>query len=185
MKFKVFLLMAACLLPLSAMAQHSDDTLDDLLQHVPMATVFVLKGCGEQSQSSWIETTALAVASYAMGTAITYSGKQLIGERRPDGSDRRSFPSGHATYAFAGATMLHHEYGHLSPWVTVGGYGLATLVALDRVRCDRHYLHDVCAGAAIGIAATELSYFLKRKLFKDKPLTLAFNGQELALCIKL
>ena len=93
MKFKVFLLMAACLLPLSAMAQHSDDTPDDLLQHVPMATVFVLKACGEQSQSSWIETTALAVASYAVGTAVTYSGKQLFGECRPDGSDHRSSSS--------------------------------------------------------------------------------------------
>ena len=185
MNLKALLLMAACLASLSATAQHSDDTLDDLLQHAPMATVFVLKACGEHSQSSWIETTALAVASYAVGTAITYSGKQIIGEQRPDGSDHRSFPSGHATYAFAGATMLHHEYGHLSPWVTVGGYGLATLVALDRVRQDRHYLHDVGAGAAIGIASTELAYYLKRRFFNDKPLDLSFTGNEVTVRLYL
>ena len=75
--------------------------------------------------------------------------------------------------------MLRHEYGHISPWVTVGGYGLATLVAADRVRLNRHYIHDVCAGAAVGIAATELTYLLKRKLVRSKRADLSFNGEAL------
>ena len=87
-------------------------------------------------------------------------------------------------FAFAGATMLHHEFGHLSPWVTIGGYGIATLTAVDRLVRDRHYLHDVCAGAAIGIAATELTYFLKQKLFKSRNVDLSFTGQRLDLAIR-
>ena len=35
--------------------------------------------------------------------------------RRPDGSSRNSFPSGHTATAFMTATMLHKEYGHRSP----------------------------------------------------------------------
>ena len=169
----------------TAEAQHRNDALDDILQHAPMASVIALKACGVNSQSSWQEMTFTAVSSYAVAAAVTYSGKQLVSERRPDGSDRRAFPSGHATFAFAGATALHHEYGHLSPWVSVGGYGLATLVAVDRVRRDRHYIHDVCAGAAVGVLSTELSYFLKRKLFKSIPLDLTFTGNELSLQVQL
>ena len=151
-----------------------------------MATVFALKACGVQpgegvnGKTQWGELALTAVASYAVATAVTWSAKQLVSERRPDGSDRCSFPSGHATYAFAGATMLRHEYGHISPWVTVGGYGLATLVAADRVRLDRHYIHDVCAGAAVGIAATELTYLLKRKLLRSKKMNLSFTGEAVA-----
>jgi membrane-associated phospholipid phosphatase len=81
--------------------------------------------------------------------------------------------------------MLCHEYGHVSPWVTVGGYGLATLVAADRLRLDRHYLHDVCAGAAIGIGATELTYYVKRKLLKDRPLDVSFTGSTVSLRLYL
>lgn len=179
------LLLCACWVLLPVGAQHRDDTVDDLLQHVPMATVFALKVCGIDNRKPWVETTVTAVAAYALSTAVTYTGKQLVGERRPDKSDRRSFPSGHATFAFAGATMLCHEYGHVSPWVTVGGYGLATLVAADRLRLDRHYLHDVCAGAAIGIGATELTYYVKRKLLKDRPLDVSFTGSTVSLRLYL
>jgi len=150
-----------------------------------MASVYMLKVCGANNNATWLETATATIGAYAIATAVTYTGKRVVSERRPDGSDKRSFPSGHATFAFAGATALRHEYGHLSPWVTIGGYGLATLIAADRVRQDRHYIHDVCAGAAVGIGATELSYFIKRKLFKDSPVSLAFTGQELTLTMAL
>ena len=166
--------------------QHRSSPADDVLQHLPMATVFALKACGVQpmgginGQTRWDELALTSMASYAVATAVTWSAKQLVSERRPDDSDCRSFPSGHATYAFAGATMLRHEYGHLSSWVMVGGYGLAVLVAADRVRLDRHYVHDVCAGAAVGIAATELTYLLKRRLVRSKSVDVAFTGDAVA-----
>lgn len=170
-------------LTVSAQQRHSDG-IDDVLQHVPMASVFVLKACEFENETPWAELALTAVASYTLATATTYSLKQVVGERRPDKSDHRSFPSGHATYAFAGASMLCHEFGHLSPWVPIGGYGLATLTAVDRVRRDRHYLHDVCAGAAIGFAATELTYYLKQKFIKSKNVDLSFTGQELYLALR-
>ena len=168
-----------------ASQQRHSDGLDDVLQHVPMASVLVLKATGVHSQANWTELAFTALGSYAMSAAVTYSLKHIASERRPDDSDKKSFPSGHATFAFAGATVLHHEFGHLSPWVTVSGYGLATFVAVRRVALDRHYLHDVCAGAAIGVAATELSYFIKKKLLKSDNVSLSFTGSTVELALSL
>jgi membrane-associated phospholipid phosphatase len=113
-----------------------------------------------------------------------YSLKQLVAEKRPDGSDRRSFPSGHAMFAFAGATMLCHEFGQLSPWVPIGGFGVATLTAVDRLVRDRHYLHDICAGAAIGFLSTELTYYVCDRLFPRRNATLAFTGQSVDFALR-
>lgn len=162
---KRWLIIALALATIQLHAQtHRSDALDDVLQHAPMATVFTLKACGLNDGTSWKQLALTGVASYVLSAATTYSLKQVVQERRPDKSDRRSFPSGHATFAFAGATMLAHEYGQTEPWVAIGGYALASLVAVDRVVRDRHYLHDVCAGALIGVAGTELSYYLQRQL---------------------
>ena len=169
-------------LPLWSYAQ--GETIDDVLQHVPMATTLALRTCGVKSQSdSWAEFLASTGASYVLAAGVAYSLKHSVHEWRPDDSDQKSFPSGHATFAFAGATALRHEYGHLSPWVTVGGYGLATLVAADRVRRDRHYVHDVCAGAAIGWLSTELTYYIKKKYIKSDHVDVAFTGQSLSLTL--
>lgn len=168
----------------TARGQHSSDAADDVLQHVPMATVIALKACGAPAASaSWGELLLSGGASYAIAAATTYSLKHIVNEQRPDKSDRRSMPSGHATMAFAGATMLHHEYGRLSPWVSIAGYGVATLTAAHRVVQDRHYLHDVCAGAAIGVAATELTYYLKKRLFPRRDVSIAFTGQNFCLAV--
>ena len=169
-------------LPLWSYAQ--GETIDDVLQHVPMATTLALRTCGVKSQSdSWAEFLASTGASYVLAAGVAYSLKHSVHEWRPDDSDQKSSPAGHATFAFAGATALRHEYGHLSPWVTVGGYGLATLVAADRVRRDRHYVHDVCAGAAIGWLSTELTYYIKKKYIKSDHVDVAFTGQSLSLTL--
>ena len=161
----------------SQVAMGQGERVDDILQHVPMATTIVMKACGAPSQSAtWKEFAASAGASYIIAAGTAWTLKQCVHEKRPDGSDYHSFPSGHTTFAFAGASVLRHEYGHLSPWISVGGYGLATLVAIDRVRQDRHYIHDACAGAAIGTLGTELTYYIKRKLLKSENVDVAFTG---------
>lgn len=59
-----------------------------------------------------------------------------------------SFPSGHATSVFAVATVFGAFYPRLR-WPL---YAVAAAVAVGRVYLDRHYLSDILAGAAIGIA---------------------------------
>lgn len=170
---------------LSLSSYGQGEAIDDVLQHVPMATTLALRTSGVKSQSdTWAEFLVSTGTSYVLAAGTAYGLKHTVHEWRPDDSDQRSFPSGHATFAFAGATALRHEYGHLSPWVTVGGYGLATLVAADRVRRDRHYTHDVCAGAAIGWLSTELTYYIKKKYIKNGHLDVTFTGQSLSLALR-
>lgn len=158
-----------------AMAQHGD-ALDDVLEHLPMATAIGLSACGAGGDHTLLQTLGHAAASYAVGTAATYTLKHAVSEERPDHSDRRSFPSGHATYAFASAAVLRHEYGHVSPWVAASGYAVAVLTAADRVRRDRHHWYDVCAGAAIGTVATEATYYVSQRWLKGNHAAVAFNG---------
>lgn len=90
-------------------------------------------------------------------TVITEALKRITREKRPDGSARTSFPSGHATAAFAVATMQAHYHHKQAPLWYLG----AALISESRVQLNRHYLHDVVAGAAVG-------YFTARYEIKSK-----------------
>ncbi len=162
------------------------DALDDALQLAPWAAVAALKVCGVESRHEWPRLAASAAASGVLSAGVAYGLKSAVSERRPDGSDNRSFPSGHATIAFAGATVLHKEFGRTSPWISVAGYAVATFTAADRVLRDRHHWHDVAAGAAIGVLSTELCYFVSGRLFKDRGVSVAFSGRTVgvAFCLR-
>src|SRR5207247_10938133 len=58
-----------------------------------------------------------------------------------------SFPAGHATTAFAGATLL----SYLAPRGTPLFVGLAAAIGFSRVYVGVHYPGDVLGGAAIGV----------------------------------
>ena len=91
-------------------------------------------------------------AGLALGaTRLATDGlKSTIHEERPDESDDRSFPSGHTSMSFASAATLHKRYG----WkYGVPAYAVATFVGAARVKADKHFVHDVIAGAVLGEAA--------------------------------
>jgi membrane-associated phospholipid phosphatase len=70
---------------------------------------------------------------------------------------RQSFPSGHATIAFAAAAAATSEINRLWPRYTwLGGtvlYGSATMVGLARMYQNQHWASDVVLGAGIGTFA--------------------------------
>jgi membrane-associated phospholipid phosphatase len=76
--------------------------------------------------------------------------KKAVSRTRPDGSDRLSFPSGHASSAFALATVAQQHYGFK---VGVPSYVAASAIGLSRIERDKHYLSDVLAGATLGVIA--------------------------------
>ena len=65
-----------------------------------------------------------------------------------------SFPSGHASLAFAMAASLSDDIHRT--WATVGLYGVATGVAVARVYQQEHWVSDVLGGAALGITSAKL-----------------------------
>lgn len=159
------------LAPLGASAQdkrYHGDGIDDYLQYAPIATSFVLKIAGVPGRSSWEQRLYKSGATFLLCAGSTYALKHAVHSRRPDGTDNRSFPSGHTAIAFCGATVLHKEYGKVSPWISVAGYSVATLTAVDRVRRNRHRWGDVAAGAAIGFLSAEAGYWLVDKIVPKK-----------------
>lgn len=74
--------------------------------------------------------------------------KFTVREPRPTNSNERtSFPSGHTTSAFAFASYVGCR--HSWPW-GLAAYAMAGFVGYSRINDNRHYLHDVIAGATIG-----------------------------------
>ena len=185
---KRFLLLSLSVWVLTASAQkkYYGDGADDYLRWVPLASVLTLKACGVESASSWKRLLVNTAASYALSCGVTYGLKHAVTERRPDYTDRHSFPSGHATAVFAGATILDKEFRRVSPWISVAGYAVATGVAVDRVARNRHAWHDVAAGAAIGVGGTILGYWIGDKLTGERSrYHVGIGAERLAMRVEL
>jgi len=88
------------------------------------------------------------VRAQVVTQSLTMGVKLIVGRERPDGSNQRSFPSGHASGAFASATVLQRHYGWKAAFPA---YAVAGYVATSRLNEGRHYLSDVVFGAAVGI----------------------------------
>ncbi len=84
----------------------------------------------------------------ALTMATTFLLKRTIHAKRPNG-EKYSFPSGHSSISFFAAEFVRHRYG-----IRWGApmYAAATFVAYSRIHAKKHYLRDVIAGAAIGMA---------------------------------
>lgn len=76
-----------------------------------------------------------------------------------------SFPSGHATVAFAAATVLALAVPRLR-WPL---YALAALIAFSRVYVGVHYPGDVLAGALLGVGIATALRMLAGALRRSEP----------------
>lgn len=145
--------------------------IDDYTQYFGPAVTLGLKIGGVEGRSDWGRLLASSAMSYGIMAILVNSIKYTSKEMRPDGSSANSWPSGHTATSFAGATILHKEYGLTrSPWYSIAGYGVATATGVMRVLNNRHWVSDVLSGAGIGILSTELAYALSDILFKGKGL---------------
>lgn len=134
----------------------------------PLAATWAMKAFGVKSRS----TTRRMVIANTMATGLTIGLAQTlkwsVNAERPDGSNNNSFPSMHASLAYMGATILSREYGHISPWITVGGYAAATGTQMLRIGHNAHWMNDIFMGAGIGVVSTHLAYFLTDRIIGRK-----------------
>jgi len=91
-------------------------------------------------------TYSLAQAT-TMSLALAGVVKSANLRLRPNLENRRSFYSGHASNAFAWATVISRGRGLKT---SIPAYAVAVLIGGSRLEINKHYLSDVAAGATIG-----------------------------------
>lgn len=152
-----------------AIGSHRSWRIAEGAQWLPYAAQIGLGALVVDARCGIVDRTLLSVTSFVILEAITQPVKRIVGRRRPDCSDNRSFPSGHTATAFAGAELMRLTYGNT--W-GVAGYTVAAGVAAMRMAGRHHWLSDCIAGAGIGIlsarAATWLLPLERRLLHLDR-----------------
>lgn len=141
---------------------------DDYIQYLPVAGSLLLGCTGIKARHSFRDRVFIIATSYATLAVLTSVPKYCIDEKRPEFAGHNSFPSGHTATAFMGAELVRIEYGR---WYGIGAYTIATGVGFLRMYNGRHWLHDVVAGAGVGILSArvgEWSCVLWQKLFEKK-----------------
>ena len=144
--------------------------IDDYTQYLPALAVFTLDAVGLKGRTKPQQQFLLYALGNITAAAIVQPMKRIVQRERPNSRDFRSFPSGHTSTAFVAAEFLHQEFGHHSPWISVAGYATAAATGYLRLYNNQHWLGDVLAGAAIGMASTKLVYWIKREINKKKKL---------------
>ena len=121
-----------------------------------------------------VNTGASIVVTYGVKSVL----KKVVNEERSDCLDNKSFPSGHASMAFAAARSIDKEFRKESIWIPIVGYTAATTVGVERVVNDKHHWYDVAVGAVLGYGAAELTWWLSDKMFgKGSNVAVGTSGQ--------
>jgi membrane-associated phospholipid phosphatase len=133
----------------------------------------------EHDHQGHLETyTMLEAAVFSSVTAEAF--KFAAGRARPNETNRvdswrtggSSFPSLHATAAFAIGTVLAESGNDDYRWFRRAlGYGIAGATAYIRVKDNVHWMSDTVAGAALGVASARFA--MKRREARSEPLDLA------------
>jgi membrane-associated phospholipid phosphatase len=120
------------------------------------------------------------LAADIVADALSYGLRDWIGRRRPPlvypepkalvhVPHSGSFPSGHATIAFACATVLAWK----APRLAFPAFVLAGAIAWSRVYVGVHWPLDVLGGAALGILLATALLTLVAALRRSRPATRA------------
>ena len=127
---------------------------DEELENFGDAMQFVLPGIGlgltayygdKEGAKQWAWSGLTSI-----GTTTVLKG--FYSKIRPNGSDSAlSFPSGHTTAVFWGASFLDQRYGK---WWGVPAYTAATITAYSRVISDNHHVDDTLMGASIALMSS-------------------------------
>ena len=115
---------------------------------------FLVSAFGAIALDGWVlhhpgSQTAAKDLVFCVGatTVVVEALKVMTQRERPNGVDRYSFPSGHASATFAAATAIEQQYGARLGWVA---YAAAATVGYSRIADNEHHFSDVVAGAVVG-----------------------------------
>ena len=130
--------------PAQAVDDESLEQFGDVMQFaLPAIGLGATWGYGDKEgakQWAWSGLTSV-------GTTTVLKG--VYQKIRPNGStSATSFPSGHTTAVFWGASFLDMRYGK---WWGIPAYTAAGITAYSRVISDNHHVDDTVMGASIAL----------------------------------
>lgn len=113
--------------------------------HFALAGLWYLLGQQTADEKTYEVGKTLFSALIINGLTVMV-GQAASSDRSPNG-EWGTFPSGHTSSSFVTASVMHRAYGHA---IGIPLYGLATLVAIERVEDGEHYFSDVVMGGVLG-----------------------------------
>jgi membrane-associated phospholipid phosphatase len=142
------------------MKKHQGSGLTRAWDNIGKATPVVLAGAAAGAvafgDARMQNIGIISLESVVGAAALSIGAKHIAGRARPidekgqwgKATDRSnaSFPSNHASVAFAAVTPFAQEYD--APWL----YGLAAAGSLGRTAGRQHWVSDVVAGSVLGMA---------------------------------
>lgn len=134
-----------------------------------------------KNDKAFITAGKQALLSLGVSAVVTWAGKYTFRRRRPfekypdvvklSSGGGPSFPSGHASSAFAIATSVSMSFPKW--YVMVPCYIWASGVGVSRIVLGVHYPSDVLAGAIVGAGSAYVTHKINKWLQKDKHKSLA------------
>ena len=125
----------------------------------------------EEKRDHWFFVPVILASSLSL-TITEYVLKNIFARGRPPDTlgviqigsklSDYSFPSGHATFAWALAIVLANKEPR-GKWIF---YGLAFFISASRIYLGKHYPADIVAGSIVGIVIGLCSLWLERMLVK-------------------
>jgi membrane-associated phospholipid phosphatase len=114
---------------------------------------------------AWDKHDRVGLAQLTVETVLTvgtvYALKNIVREKRPDGSDYQSFPSDTTALAASGSSFLWGRYG----WeYGLPAFAATQFVSYSRIQAKQHHWYDTLASSAI---AAGYGYVLTTR-FKQK-----------------
>ena len=137
----------------------------DDLRDIAVAS-YVLTALVAPSDSTGSRATGFLVGGATlMADRVLVDGlKRATDRERPDGSNNRSWPSGHTSLAATSASMAagNLAYVDMPAWArvtaNVGLFGTAAATGWARVEAGKHFPSDVLAGYALGSFLARFAY---------------------------
>lgn len=145
-----------------------------LASYLPFVTIIIALLLAYYSPSHWKESWRVFMAAAAAGVfaRLVFAEIFYMFLHRPRPYlvhkvhqlitvNQWSFPSGHACFFFAAATVI---YFYRKDWGILF-YILALIISTARVMGGTHYFSDVLGGAGLGILAALIIVFTLRKFY--------------------
>lgn len=144
--------------PIFGSTQHASDASDTwrtVTNDLWTVSLFVPPSGETAGEWAWSRTkgATVEIAAKAVSRGVTSVLKDVSNRARPDGSDDRSFPSGHMTEAFGSAALgaRNLDWSNLPSGAVWPGkialYGSSILTGWARVEAGKHFPSDVLFAA--------------------------------------